>query len=130
MSTDDVEVVRGIDDAFGRGDVDAVFGSMTDDIEWDESPGMPYGGLYVGREEITAKVFGPILADVEGFTAIPDEVVALEGSRVLAQGTHGGRGSHGPVDARFVHIWTLSNGKVSKYRQLADTKRFCDAVGK
>jgi ketosteroid isomerase-like protein len=42
----------------------------------------------------------------------------------------GGKGARGPVDARFVHIWTVTDGKVSRYEQLADTRRFCDAVGK
>ena len=31
---------------------------------------------------------------------------------------------------RFVHIWTLADGKVARYDQLADTRKFCDAVGK
>jgi hypothetical protein len=35
----------------------------------------------------------------------------------------------GPVDARFVHIRTVDHGKVTRYQQLADTKRFCDTVG-
>jgi ketosteroid isomerase-like protein len=125
-----VELVRGVYDAFADGDVDAVFAAMKPDIEWDESEGMPYGGVYYGREAIVANVFGPILADVEGFTAAPDEVVALDHARVMARGRHGGTGAAGPVDARFVHIWTVVDGKVSRYEQLADTRRFCDAVGK
>jgi ketosteroid isomerase-like protein len=125
-----VELVRGVYDAFADGDVDAVFAAMKPDIEWDESEGMPYGGVYYGREAIVANVFGPILADVEGFTAAPDEVVALDDARVMARGRHGGTGAAGPVDARFVHIWTVADGKVSRYEQLADTGRFCDAVGK
>jgi ketosteroid isomerase-like protein len=64
-----VELVRGVYDAFARGDVDAVFAAMKPDIEWDESEGMPYGGVYHGRDAIVANVFGPILSDVEGFTA-------------------------------------------------------------
>jgi ketosteroid isomerase-like protein len=125
-----VDLVRGVYDAFSRGDVDAVFAAMTPDIEWDESPGMPYGGIYHGREEIAAKVFGPILSDVEGFTAAPDEILRLDDTRVITRGRHGGTGAAGPVDARFVHIWTVTDGKVSRYEQLADTRRFCDAVGK
>lgn len=130
MSADNVEVVRSIYEAFGRGDVDAVFGAMTTDIEWDESPGMPYGGVYHGRDEIVTKVFGPILTDVDGFTADPDEILPLDENRVLAQGRHAGRGARGMVDARFIHIWTVQDGRVTRYQQLADTKRFCDAVGK
>jgi ketosteroid isomerase-like protein len=125
-----VELVRGVYDAFARGDVDAVFAAMTPEIEWDECEGMPYGGVYHGREAIVANVFGPILADVEGFTANPDEILALDEARVIARGRHGGMGAAGPVEARFVHIWTITNGQVSRYEQLADTRKFCDAVGK
>ena len=130
MSQANVELVRRVYEAFGRGDVDAVFAAMKPDIEWDESEGMPYGGIYRGRDAIVENVFGPILADVEGFTADPDEILELDDARVLARGRHGGRGAVGPVDARFIHIWTVAEDKVSRYEQLADTRRFCDAVGK
>jgi len=130
VSGDNVGIVRSIYEAFGRGDVDAVFAAMTENIEWDESPGMPYGGVYHGRDEIVTKVFGPILTDVDGFTADPAEILPLDDNRVLAQGQHAGHGARGPVDARFIHIWTIQDGKVTRYQQLADTKRFCDAIGK
>jgi hypothetical protein len=45
---DIVTIVRSIDEAFGRGDVDAVVDAMTENVEWDESPGMPYGGVHHG----------------------------------------------------------------------------------
>jgi uncharacterized protein len=130
VSESNVELVRGVYDAFARGEVDEVFAAMEPDIEWDESEGMPYGGTYRGREAILENVFGPILADVEGFTAEPDEILELDDTRVIARGRHGGRGAGGPVDARFIHIWTVTDGKVTRYEQLADTRRFCDAVGK
>jgi hypothetical protein len=103
---------------------------MTPDIEWDECEGMPYGGVYHGREAIVSDVFGPILSDVEGFAAIPDEILPLDASRVLALGRHGGQGTNGPVRARFVHIWTVTDGLVSRYQQLADTHAFRTAIGK
>ena len=121
MPDANVELVRGVYDAFARGDVDAVFAAMRPDIEWDESEGMPYGGVYHGREEIVTNVFGPILADVEGFTADPDEILALDHARVIARGRHGGAGAVGPVDARFVHVWTVTHGKASRYEQLEQT---------
>jgi ketosteroid isomerase-like protein len=130
VSQANVDVVRGVYDAFGHGDVDAVFAAMEPDIEWHESEGMPYGGVYRGREAIVENVIGPILSDVEGFTAAPAEILALDDARVMAQGRHSGTGARGPVDVRFVHIWTLADGKVSRYEQLADTRAFCDAVGK
>ncbi len=129
MSQANVDVVRGIYDAFGRGDIDAFFGAASPDLEWDESEGMPYGGIYRGRDAIVEGVVAPILADVDGFTAEPDEILALDDTRVIARGRHGGRGAGGPLDARFVHVWTVTDGKVSRYEQLADTRRFWEAVG-
>src|SRR3954462_15302737 len=93
MAQANVEMVRGVYDAFARGDVDAVFAAMTPGIEWDESEGMPYGGVYYGREAIVENGFGPILTDVDGFTATPDEVLALDAARVFARGKHGGAGA-------------------------------------
>jgi ketosteroid isomerase-like protein len=129
MSEQNVGIVRAVYDSFAAGDVDAVFAAMTPDIEWDESEGMPYGGVYRGREAIVSNVFGPILADVEGFTAAPDEILKLDDG-VVALGRHGGQGGNGPMHARFVHIWTVTDGLVSRYQQLADTHSFRTAIGK
>jgi ketosteroid isomerase-like protein len=96
MSEQNVKIVRAVYDSFAVGDVDAVFAAMTPDIEWDESEGMPYGGVYRGREAIVSNVFGPILDDVEGFTAAPDEILGLDDTRVVALGRHGGQGANGP----------------------------------
>jgi ketosteroid isomerase-like protein len=130
MSDQNVKIVRAVYDSFAAGDVEAVFAAMTPDIEWAESEGMPYGGVYYGRDAIVSNVFGPILADVEGFTAAPDEILPLDAARVVALGRYEGRGANGPVRARFVHIWTVTNGLVSRYQQLADTYIFRAAVGK
>src|SRR4051794_10671931 len=103
---------------------------MEPDIEWNESEGMPYGGVYRGRDAIVENVFGPILADVEEFTADPDEILRLDDARVMARGRHGGNGARGPGDARVVHIWTVTDGKGSRDEQLADTRPVCDAAGR
>jgi ketosteroid isomerase-like protein len=96
-----------------------VFAAMTPDIEWDESEGMPYGGVYYGCEAIVSDVFGPILADVDGFSAAPDEILPLGDTPVVALGRHGGQGANGPVRARLVLVWTVTDGRVSRYQQLA-----------
>ncbi len=47
-----VEFLRSVYEAFGRGDVPGVLGAMTDDIEWYEAEGMPYGGVHHGPDAI------------------------------------------------------------------------------
>jgi ketosteroid isomerase-like protein len=52
MAEQSVEVVKGMYEAFGRGDVPAVLGAMAADVEWHEAEGMPYGGVYHGPDEV------------------------------------------------------------------------------
>ena len=130
MSQANVEIVRNAYIAFGKGDVDAVFGAMEPEIEWVEAEGMPNGGVYRGRDAVLQSVIGPILADVVGFTADPDEILELDESRVIARGRYGGEGVNGPLDVPFIHTWTLRDGVIVRFEQLADTRKYCDAVGK
>ncbi len=66
MGGENVEFVKGLYAAFGRGDVPAVLAGFADDIEWHEALGMPYGGVYRGGDAVMQNVFGPIATDVEG----------------------------------------------------------------
>ena len=43
MEQHSVEIVRGVYEAFGRGDLPAVHGTMAEEFEWYEAEGMPYG---------------------------------------------------------------------------------------
>ena len=70
-----------------------------------------------------------ILAEVEGFSAAPDEILAMDDAGVIARGRHSSTGAVGALDARVVHIWTVTDGLVSRYEQFADTRGFCDASG-
>jgi hypothetical protein len=76
MGEQSVDVVRGVYEAFGRGDVPAVLGAMADDIEWHEAEGMPYGGVYHGGEAVAQNVFGPITQDIPDFAVKPEEFIA------------------------------------------------------
>ena len=51
---ENVEVVRGLYAAFGRGDVPAILDGLTDDVVWygPGAPEVPHAGSYRGREEV------------------------------------------------------------------------------
>jgi len=129
MSQQNVDLVRSAYEAFGRGDTETV-GSLRAETEWHEAEGMPYGGTYTGAEAIFGNVFGPITQDVEGFTAGPDEILDAGEEKVVSLGRYGGRGSNGPVDVPFAHVWTVRDSKIVRFDQYADTKLFGQAVGR
>ncbi len=113
-------------DAFGTGDMDAL-GALLAETEWHEAEGMPYGGVWQGFAQIAEKVFGPITAQIDGFYADVDEILPLDNDRAVAFGVY--RGDEGKVAAPFCHVWTVSDGRIRKFVQYADTHLFRQQTG-
>jgi uncharacterized protein len=129
MSDQSVEVVKGMYEAFARGDVPAVLGAFAADIEWRESEGMPQGGVYHGPEAVAQNVFGPLTEDVDAFAVTPEELIA-SGDSVAAVVRYTGTGkvSGKALDLPVVHVWDIRDGKAARFRQFADTISFAEVV--
>ena len=129
MGEQSVEAVRGMYEAFGRGDVPAVLGAMAADIEWHEAEGMPYGGVYHGPDEVAQKVFGPLLEDVPDFALTPEEFIP-SGDTVAAvvRYTGTGKATGKALNLLVVHVWDVRDGKIARFRQFADTAKYLEVV--
>jgi ketosteroid isomerase-like protein len=129
MGAQSVEVVRGVYDAFARGDVGAVLGAMSDDVEWFEAEGMPYGGVYRGPNAVAENVFVPITTDIQDFAVTPEEFFA-SGDTVATVTRYSGTGkaTGKRLDLPVVHVWDVRDGKVVRFRQYADTVKFGEVV--
>ena len=121
MSHDNIALVRNLYEAFNRGDVPTVLAGFDENIEWNEAEGMPYGGQYHGPEAVAENVFGPITNDVDDFDVTPEEILA-DGDRVVVLLTYKGtaKESGKQLDMPAAHVWTVRDGKVTQFRQLAD----------
>ncbi len=129
MAEQSVDVVRGVYDAFGRGDVPGVLGAMADDVEWREAEGMPYGGVYHGGEAVVQNVFGPVTRDIPDFAVTPEEFIASgDAVAVVARYTGTGKATGKQLDLSVVHVWDVRNGKIARFRQFADTAKFLEVV--
>jgi ketosteroid isomerase-like protein len=130
MSEQNVEVVKGVYDAFARGDVPAVLGAFTDDIEWFEAEGMPYGGLHRGGEAVAQKVFGPITEDVEGFAVTPEQLIGSDATvAAVVRYTGTGKATGKELDVPAVHVWDVRDGKLARFRQFIDTVKYAEPAG-
>lgn len=129
MAGRSVDVVRGVYEAFARGDVPAVLGAMADDIEWYEAEGMPYGGVYHGGEAVAQHVFGPITQDIQDFAVTPEEFIASGNAvAVVVRYTGTGKATGNKLDLPVVHVWDVRNGKIAKFRQFIDTAKFLEVA--
>jgi ketosteroid isomerase-like protein len=129
VTEQNVQIVEDVYEAFARGDVAAVLAAMTDDIEWHEAEGMPYGGVYRGGDAVAQNVFGPITTDVPDFAVTPAEMIASGDTvAVVVRYTGTGKDTGEELDLPVVHIWNLRDGKIERFRQFADTAKFLEVV--
>ncbi len=126
------EILASLYDAFGRGDIPAVLGAMHPQIRWHEAesnPYMPSGEPWVGPDAIVTDLFVKLGDEWAGFTVTPvsfhdaGDVVSVEG-RYTGEYHATGRS----LDAQFCHVWTLGDGKITKFQQYTDTAKFQDVM--
>lgn len=132
MSEGNVAVVRGLYEAFGRGDIPAVLGAMSPDIVWNEAENFLYadGNPYRGPEAILNGVFARLGGEWDGFAAAPEEFLDA-GDTVVMFGRYGGtyKATGRSLDAWVAHVWRIEDGKAVGFRQLVDTLAAARATG-
>ena len=127
------EVIKGLYDAFGRGDIESVFGAFDPNIEWHEAEGNPYepsGKAWVGQDAIMQNLFVKLGTEWDGFTVTPKELHDA-GDAVIAEcrytGTYKATGKQ--IDAQVCHVWKLRDGKIASFQQYVDTAQLQDVTG-
>jgi uncharacterized protein len=125
-------IVKKIYDAFANGDVPAVLNSFDPKIEWREPEGLRYadGNPYVGPQAVVEGVFQRVLADVRDFRVVPGRIID-GGDTVVVEGRFRGtmNATGSSIDAQFVHIWELRDGKIIHLRIYTDTEQWARAAG-
>ena len=117
---DNVEVVRGAYDAFGRGDVGAIIEMVDDSVQWSSPVMLPQGGDFSGKGGVQRFFEGlggaweKLVVDVEGLGGIGDGVVVAV---VQASGSlrAGGSGKYAAA-----HVFTVEDGKITRFREFVD----------
>ena len=119
MSKTNIDTVQAIYESFGRGDVDAILTSLTDDVDWASEPESkiaPWHGVHRGKGEVP-QFFEELGSSVEvtEFTPLAfassdtDVMVVIRfGMKVRASGKSGAMDLH--------HWWRFRDGKVCLYR--------------
>ena len=128
-----VQVMRDLYDALGRGEIPSVLGAMDPDIEWREAEGNPYdpaGQGWRGPDGILQNLFMRLATEWDGFTVTPGEFHDA-GSTVVVEARYTGRFKQTgqDLDAQVCHIWKLRGAKVTSFQQYVDTAQLQDVEG-
>lgn len=116
------DTVRDFYAALGSGDIGRAMSLMTDDIEWTTM--MDYKIAGRGPKCVAEGMLIPLVAEWSSFALSPTELIAGDdGHTVVSVGhfscVHGSTGKR--AEAGYVHIWTVHEGKIARYRQYIDT---------
>jgi uncharacterized protein len=126
---DNVELIRKMYAAFGAGDVQTILNNVADDAEWiNYGPAtIPYAGSRSGRNQIL-EFFQAIDSSTTGGKVTADTFIS-EGDTVVAIGryTASVRNTGAQIDTPVAHVFTVRNGKVTKWVGFSDSARVAEA---
>ena len=129
MAQDNVDIVQGAWDAFGRGDIDAVLDVFTPNAETRVPETLPWGGTYVGPEGFS-DFLDKLNESFTSLTATPAKVLGADDNHVVVVAkikarTKGG----GTVESTAAWIYQLRDGKIADAESFGDTAMVLEAIG-
>jgi ketosteroid isomerase-like protein len=130
VSTDNVEIVRHMHEAWSNGDLDAARRAMHPNIEWHEPPEQPGGrSVYRGYAEVEESIRNWVGTWNEFRYELLELIDA--GEKVLSVGRQTGRGKGSGVEVTsdLLHLWTLRDGRVVEMRMFMDRAEAFRAAG-
>ena len=117
-----LDVVRGMYAAFGRGDLEGMLAPLDPQVSWRTpgAPDLPTAGLRRGMPAVR-EFFGLLLNTFDIADFQPQDFLAA-GDKVVVLGTsrEGQKGSGRLVDFRWVHVFTFRNGAIVAFEEPAD----------
>lgn len=128
-----VALIRGLYDAFARGDVAAVLQPMSPEIVWNEAENFLYadGNPYIGPGAIVNGIFARCMSEWDGFAVAPEEFLDAGGTVVVLGRYLGAYKATGRAQStQFVHLWRIAEGKIVRFQQYADTLQAARVAGR
>jgi ketosteroid isomerase-like protein len=120
MTTNATDIVRSFYDKLKLGDAPGALDLMAPDIEWITMWHYQVDGR--GPKRVAEGLFKPLMAEWSSFALVPTEFIT-EGDNVVSlgefTGVHGSTGKS--AAARYAHVWTVKEGKITRFRQYIDT---------
>ncbi|WMI65644.1 ester cyclase [Aestuariibaculum sp. YM273] len=118
---ENIAIIDGIYEAFGKGDIPTVLGMMTSDIIWNESSSSSYsdGNPYSSPDAVLNGVFKRLGEDNDYFKLENIKLSALGNDQVLATLNYDGKlkKTGETYQTTVVHLWTLKEEKVTAFQQ-------------
>ena len=126
------QLIQNMYAAFAKGDIQTILNALTDDVDWQivGPKEIPHAGPHRGRNQV-AKFFEKVSTGSEIQQFEPGQYIA-QGDTVVALGYYRGKANATgrPYESEWAMVFTLRNGKVSRFREYSDTAALVAAYKK
>ena len=129
MSDANVALVKTLYDAFGRGEIATIVGAAAPDVSWEivgRRSDFPTFGKFNGPTGVQ-EFFGAVGQHLDFSEFAPKEFyVADDKVFVLGRYAMTNKKTGQPIESDWIHVFTLSGGKVKGFREFTDTAQALD----
>lgn len=117
------QLVRAFYAAGNRGDFDACFELIADDIRWTNIGTTPLSGTYRGKPELMEKLLGPLFGRLKSGIQTTIENLLAEGDLVVALTSGVAETIDGrPYNNRYCQVMRIKEGKIVEVTEYFDTQ--------
>lgn len=130
MPRENVEIVRGLFQAFNDGEYARCFDFIDPDVEWEDPRGIPGGGVHRGHDGVRSW-FARWLAAWDQFAVQAEDLTDAGEYVVVSERLRGiGRSSGVPIDQAWVAVYQLRGGRIVRRTDYPDKEAALEALGR
>ena len=116
------QIVRSFYEAANRGDFEACFALLSDDIVWTNMGSTRLSGTYRGKAELMEKLLGPLFGQLKAGISSSVEKLFGEADYVIALTSGSAETTDGrPYNNRYCQVIRLRDGKFVEVTEYLDT---------
>ena len=127
---DNKQIVIDFYEAGARGDMDACFALLADDVTWTNIGSTKFSGTFTGKQALLNDLLGPLFGQLKAGIASKIERLTGEDDIVVAQTSGTAETVDGkPYNNSYCQVIRIEDGKIAEVKEYFDTALVVDVFG-
>jgi ketosteroid isomerase-like protein len=129
MAHANIDLIQKLYAAFLQGDTSVIVSAVTNDVHWSVNGRVQdFPLLRTFREPREVEKFFALVNEHEQITAFSPQEFYAAGDQVFVLGHYAGtlRNTGRKVESDWVHVFTVSGGKIARFKEFSDTAQFAE----
>jgi uncharacterized protein len=124
------ELIRQMFAEISKGNAEVYLNAVADDVQYTIIGTGKYSSLYNGKQDVIARLLGPLGAQIEGNLEITPFNFIAEGEYVAMQANGKSMSKNGVAyNNTYCHVFRIVNGKIKEITEYLDTELVTRAFG-